>query len=295
MKNTSILLLVLSLAACSPQANDPAQNQPAQNETAQCFARFVPERNDDFAWENDKIAFRAYGPFYRGKAVNSGIDAWLKRVPYPIIDKWYKENQEGKSYHEDHGEGLDNYHVGSSAGVGGSGLWLDGKREHLDTFTKYEVLESSPERYRFKLTYEREINGVTYGEEKTFTVELGKRLFDVSSKFTADGKPAAELPICIGVTTHDGKATASHNKDKRWIACWEVLDGHGLGTGARLGEGYPIEIKEVSSEKKDESHIFILTQTDKDGALTYQAGYGWEKAGEITTPSQWEEYLSTTP
>jgi hypothetical protein len=142
---------VLALTACSPQPNEPAQN-----ETAQCFARFVPERNDDFAWENDKIAFRAYGPFYRGKAVNSGIDAWLKRVDYPIIDKWYKENQEGKSYHEDHGEGLDNYHVGSSAGVGGSGLWLDGKREHLDTFTKYEILDASPERYQFKLSYERD-------------------------------------------------------------------------------------------------------------------------------------------
>jgi hypothetical protein len=135
---------------------------------------------------------------------------------------------------------------------------------------------------------------VTYGEEKTFTVELGKRLFDVSSKFTADGKPAADLPICIGVTTHDGKATASHNKDRRWVACWEVLDGHGLGTGARLGEGYPIEIKEVTSEEKDVSHIFIITQTDKDGALTYQAGYGWEKAGEIKTQSDWENYLNSS-
>ena len=24
--------------------------------------RFVPERRDDFAWENDRIAFRVYGP-----------------------------------------------------------------------------------------------------------------------------------------------------------------------------------------------------------------------------------------
>jgi len=26
------------------------------------FARFVPERTDDFAWENDRMAFRTYGP-----------------------------------------------------------------------------------------------------------------------------------------------------------------------------------------------------------------------------------------
>ena len=56
---------------------------------ARTFARYVPERIDDFAWENDKIAFRAYGPKARKGAENSGIDCWLKRVEYPIIDKWY--------------------------------------------------------------------------------------------------------------------------------------------------------------------------------------------------------------
>src|SRR6476661_2240682 len=29
--------------------------------TAKTYARYVPERYDDFAWENDKIAFRMYG------------------------------------------------------------------------------------------------------------------------------------------------------------------------------------------------------------------------------------------
>ncbi|MGC3992099.1 MAG: DUF4861 family protein [Chthoniobacteraceae bacterium] len=28
----------------------------------QTFGRYVPERNDDFAWENDRIAHRIYGP-----------------------------------------------------------------------------------------------------------------------------------------------------------------------------------------------------------------------------------------
>ena len=27
-----------------------------------CYSRFVPERTDDYAWENDKVAFRVYGP-----------------------------------------------------------------------------------------------------------------------------------------------------------------------------------------------------------------------------------------
>ena len=62
-----------------------------------CFSRFVPERTDDYAWENDKVAFRTFGPEaqqmkeagIKGGTLTSGIDAWLKRVDYPIIDKWY--------------------------------------------------------------------------------------------------------------------------------------------------------------------------------------------------------------
>ena len=52
-------------------------------------ARFVPERKDDFAFENDKVAFRIYGPTLRDSKENSGVDCWVKRVDYPIIDKWY--------------------------------------------------------------------------------------------------------------------------------------------------------------------------------------------------------------
>ena len=29
---------------------------------AMAFARYIPERFDDFAWENDRIAHRIYGP-----------------------------------------------------------------------------------------------------------------------------------------------------------------------------------------------------------------------------------------
>ncbi|MFT7037148.1 MAG: hypothetical protein ACJA2S_005690, partial [Cyclobacteriaceae bacterium] len=81
------------------------------------FARFVPERTDDFAWENDRVAFRAYGPEAQrmveenipGGTLSSGIDCWLKKVNYSIIDVWYERNTNGGNYHEDVGEGLDNY------------------------------------------------------------------------------------------------------------------------------------------------------------------------------------------
>lgn len=269
-----------------------ACKQADGNGNAQTFARFVPERKDDFAWENDLIAFRAYGPALRESAENSGIDAWLKRVDYPIINKWYKEAEEGKTYHKDHGEGLDNYHVGSSAGVGGTGIWIDGEREPLETFTDYEVVEVSPERSRFKLTYEREIDGVVYGEEKTITIVPGTRLFQVESLFLKNKKPAANLPVCIGLTTHDGKAEAFFNREEGWIATWESLDDSELGTGAKMHPDQVDSVVMVDRDTKDESHIFLVTHTDAEGRISYEAGYGWKKAGEITTPGAWKHYLS---
>jgi len=37
-------------------------NQKIPKSIEYCFSRFVPERTDDYAWENDKVAFRVYGP-----------------------------------------------------------------------------------------------------------------------------------------------------------------------------------------------------------------------------------------
>jgi len=34
-------------------------------------------------------------------------------------------------------------------------------------------------------------------------------------------------------------------------------------------------------------------KTDRNGAINYQAGYGWKKAGEIKSSNDWKNYLST--
>ena len=50
----------------------------------------VPERKDDFVWENDKVAYRVYGPALQAMGeITSGIDVWSKRVPDLIVNAWY--------------------------------------------------------------------------------------------------------------------------------------------------------------------------------------------------------------
>jgi len=45
------------------------------------YARYVPERFDDFAWENDVVAFRMYGKALEGRKDDAqGMDYWAKRT-----------------------------------------------------------------------------------------------------------------------------------------------------------------------------------------------------------------------
>src|SRR5581483_1980558 len=124
------------------------------------FARYVPERLDDFAWENDKIAHRIYGPALEAPRppgsdkevlMTSGLDVWCKRVDYLVVDRWY--NKGHNHYHKDEGEGMDMYNVGPSRGCGGTGAWVDGQLYSGHNYKTWSVLANGPIRAIFELTY----------------------------------------------------------------------------------------------------------------------------------------------
>ncbi|MFC1518608.1 DUF4861 family protein [Pseudomonadota bacterium] len=262
------------------------ENQPK----VMAYGRFVPERRDDFAWENDKVAFRVYGPAAPLAGHSSGVDAWLKRVDYSIIDKWYLGHVNGISYHEDKGEGYDPYHTGISRGVGASAIWVDNKPYTAHSYKSYKVHQSGGEQVVFTLEYEWSTPLGLVHESKTVSLPLGTQLFTVSSVFSLDGKPAS-LPIALGVATHDEKATVAFNKETGRVSAWEIIDNYGIGTGLITNPQKVTDIKHIPSEVKDESHIWLFTNTDNAGQLNYQAGFAWEAAGKITTDQAWQAYL----
>lgn len=272
-------LIGLSLNACATPS------------TAETYCRFVPERADDFAWENDKIAFRAYGPALKEKGEDSGFDCWLKRVEYPIINKWYKENTEGKSYHKDHGEGYDPYKVGSSRGCGGLALWIDGKMEISNVFIESKVIKCEKDESIFVLSYEYKVGSDVYTEEKQISIKQGDRLFKSTSTFKKNGKIATNLPIAIGLVRHHKTDLISKDLPKGWMSIWEPMDDSELGTGVVIDPKGIVDFQLLETGKKLEDHALIITKTDATGQLEYYAGYGWKKAGEIKTTEQWNAYL----
>jgi len=252
--------------------------------------RFVPERQDDFAWENDKVAFRVYGPSSGGAGQVSGVDAWFKRVSYPVIDKWYAGYLAGQSYHEDHGEGYDPYHVGSSRGVGGTAIWLDGVAWPAAMYDQYELIQSGGDVVEFRLQYEWDTPLGRVGESKTISLEIGEQLYQVSSVFTLNGEPES-LPVAIGLTTHDEAAQTFSNPEQGRISTWELIDGNGVGTGALLAPDSIIETIHTPSDDKDASHIWLVTSSNENGELSFRAGFAWQAAQEIDSIERWNEYL----
>jgi len=305
----TVLVMFFGIAACGPSGDEspPAQaavetavsEQPVRAEpesehgietAVMAYGRFVPEREDDFAWENDKVAFRVYGPLSNGKGQVSGVDAWFKKVPYSIIDKWYAGYLDGITYHEDRGEGYDPFHVGDSRGVGGTAIWIDGVAWPAGKFKSFEVLQSGGEVIEFTLHYEWETPLGQVGESKTISLAMGEQLYRVNSVFTLDSKPAS-VPLAIGLTTHNEAAQVASNGDLGRISTWEVIDGNGVGTGVLMAPDRTSMILHKPSEEKDASHIWLITSSDENGQLSFRAGFAWQAAQEITSFEQWNEYL----
>lgn len=254
------------------------------------FARHVPERKDDIAFENDKVAFRIYGPALKESTERSGVDCWLKRVDYPIIDKWYKGTQTGESYHKDHGEGYDPYPVGASLGCGGLAIWFKGEMHIPNVYQNYRIVKGGSDSAVIEIEYEWDTLPFSARETRRITLEPRSQLFKVESQIRTENQPS-NVSVAIGVTTHDGKALAYSDPNNRWVAAWENFDGSGLGTGVVLPKGKTGRVVSIHSKNKDQSHIVLITPTNPNGELTYCAGFAWEKAGEITRPQAWRNYL----
>jgi unsaturated rhamnogalacturonyl hydrolase len=262
------------------------------------YARFVPERMGDFAWENDKVAFRTYGPALRPSAENSGIDCWFKRVSYPVIDKWYLEDRTrleygkvAKSYHEDQGEGYDVYKVGNTRGCGGISLWVDGKLHNSDTFIAQRVIENRPERVIFELDYASELGGKVLRETKRISLIMGQQMFQCDSRFTLDGVPAV-FEVALGLMPQVKGSAPVFSPESGIMSLWEQLDGHGLGTGVVTDPRNVVKMLNHTDED-GQTQSLCLARTDSKGGIQWFAGFGWSGQGDITDSKQWESYLGS--
>ncbi len=263
--------------------------------TAYCYSRFVPERTDDYAWENNKVAFRTYGPNaqYRFEnnleegTLSSGIDAWLKKVDYPIIDSWYKKYTEKTgTYHEDTGEGLDNFHVGSSRGVGGIAIKQDTTFYISKNFIKWETITTGPLRTSFVLDYGNwDANGQNITEKKYISLDYGSNL----SKFEIE--ISGTDTVAAGLTLHENDGEPTQNQGAGWISYWQPHGNSELGTAIVVPNNNLLSSELYVTGLKDRSNLYAQIKVN-EGKAIYYAGFGWKESKEFNSKSDWEDYLN---
>ncbi len=292
-----VLLFQPKIGASSQKEYEivPASNTSA-TKNVNCYSRFVPERTDDYAWENNKVAFRTYGPVAQkmvedniaGGTLTSGIDAWLKRVEYPIINKWYEKATNGTgTYHKDTGEGLDNFHVGDSRGVGGIAVKVDNKYYFSKNFISWKTITNGPIRTSFILTYaDWDAKGKKITESKLISLDYGSYLsrFEINIKGTKT--------IAAGLTLHDNKGTIGTNLKEGWLSHWEPIDDSEIGMGLVAPKNTLTSFDNHVTADKDLSNLYGNLKV-KNKKAVYFVGFGWKKGSPFQTKEQWEKYLSS--
>ena len=257
-----------------------------------CYSRIVPERIDDYAWENDKVAFRTYGPLAqklvedgkKGGIISSGIDCWLKKVDYPIIDKWYKDDKEkGISYHEDHGEGLDNYHVGSSRGAGGIAYKKNDQYFVSKNFIKHKTISNGPIRTVFSLDYD-DWNGPNgkVKEKKIISLDYGNNLSKIQVKIEG----LDNISAGISLQENNGEVEDSN----KYIIYKQNHYGTTLSNVLLTTEKYFNGFHINNPGIKDNNHVFLDLKVI-DNSLEYYTGFYWSESNHFKDHDAWKNHL----
>ncbi|HXT11550.1 MAG TPA: DUF4861 family protein [Candidatus Angelobacter sp.] len=260
--------------------------QSYKKEDFKAYGRFVRERFDDFAWENDRIAHRTYGTAlitWKGEPLtSSSIDIWSKDTPRLVINDWYMVDD----YHRDHGEGCDNYSAGPTRGDGGIGLWTGDTLVPPINFMNSRVLANGPIRVLFELDYPAfDFKGRQITETLRVSLDAGSQLDHYIAKFKGGNGP---LTAAVGL-----KKVAGEEKDfdakAGTLTSWESMETKKLGME---GVAAVVNPKELQGQAEDEKNNLLVVKTEPDETISWWAGFAWDRAGKITSKDAWQKYVS---
>jgi hypothetical protein len=262
---------------------DGAEKPRPQTTTYCCF---LPEREDDFAWENDKVANRMYGPALEYETITSGVDAWGKCVPYPVVEKFIRDyTLKEIPYHENHGEGGDFYKVGNTLGCGGMAPFVNEKVQLPRNFMEWKVLANGPIRSVFELTYETWNAGdYAVSETKRISIDLGSNMSRFECRYSA--QDVDTIPLAAGIILRDAS-------DRTWtangtIAYWlptDFISGM-FGCGVVLGGEYKPELINA------DNHMLLTFNQKVATPVVYYAGSCWDENAEFDSFEKWQQYLA---
>jgi Domain of unknown function (DUF4861) len=277
--NLLVLVTVPSKSAITLYWN----RKKSERVPAKVYGRFVPERKDDFAWENELIAFRMYGKALQFTNENAhGIDVWSKRTKELIIDRWYK----GADYHKDHGEGLDYYGVGNTLGAGNMAPYLNDSIVYPGNFSTWKVLDNGPLRVSFSLGYDRILIGkVALQMEKAISLDAGTRMNKITVKAKMEGTKS--LPIVTGIVQRKEPGVKWMDEQRGIMVYWEPAHPQHGTTGVAVADTTGQKIMQITN-----GQMLMRCTLENNIPYTYYAGACWDKQGDIINAEDWRQWIN---
>lgn len=287
----------------------------------QAFKTYVtgkqyPERVDDIAWENDRTAYRLYGPALQRSGERAfGIDVWVKNTPDLEVEKRYqmelsnhakiqqllkdgktdeaKEMEIATTYHFDHGYGLDCYKVGPSLGCGAPALMKDGQLVMPYCYKDYKILDNGPLRFTVELTYNPvEMNGdKNVVEHRILSLDKGSNFNKMIVWYEGLSRP---VDVASGVVIHE-EDTQSIIIGRDFVAYADPTDNplaqnFQIYVAALFPEGIS-ETKTLMSQQPTNGiaghAIGVMKNYHLGDCFVYYFGSAWSK-GDIRTLDEWK-------
>ena len=286
--------------------------------------RCYPERMDDMAWENDLVAFRAYGPALQAKGERGfGYDLFTKyNTTEPILEAMYAKelNKETRakiaelkktdpkaaaelsrerSYHIDHGYGMDCYAVGPTLGAGVAALMVNDSIIYPWCYKNQEILDNGPLRFTVKLEFTPlTVKGdSTVVETRLITLDAGSHLNRTAVSYS---NLKETLPIVAGIVLHEPDGAVVADAANGYITYVDPTTGPDNGK-IFMGAAVPTVVKDAKTvlfseqEKKErnnaDGHVLAVSDYEPGSEYVYYWGFAWDKA-DIKTSDAWNRYMA---
>ena len=263
-----------------------------------CYGRMYPERVDDIAWENDRGAYRCYGPALQRSGEDAfGNDVWVKNTPDLVVESRYHNELVNKlSYHVDRGYGLDCYKVGPTLGCGTPALIQGDNLVFPYCWKEYELLDNGPLRFTVRLKY----NPSKYGnddnvvENRILSIDKGSNFNKMTVWYDGLTAPA---DVASGVVIHT-EDTESVVLGKNYVQYADPTDNP-------KGQNFQIYVAAIFPDGVDQTrkvmyqnpvrgnagHALGIKKGIKSGEkFTYYFGSSWSKY-DCRTQKEWQQRI----
>ena len=276
------------------QATVPAQSEKVytivegtpETYPVQAYSRYVPERLDDYAYENNVIAGRIYGPALEFPRT-FGSDIWVKCTDRLVIDDWFAK----ADYHHNYGEGMDCYKVDNTLGGGalvpytGSDKFFTG-----DNYASQKHICDGPVRTEAIFEYGPfDVDGKEMSATRVLTLDANSHFVKWETTFHCAGTDS--ISVVLGAVIHD--VTGIKN-ELNWIAFTEKAsdsadpDRDGNISVAVIYDKAELDDNPYYTSGKEAGHAVIITDEKVEKPITTWTGSGWSQGG-IASQDEWEK------